>query len=84
MDVEETRRIRAARIVEFVTAMAHDQHYRAAFLTEPYASRLAAKSRPGDSTAQHLLVDAEAWASAVRTVRTARAGGEGWGIDGPK
>jgi len=26
MDVEETRRIRAARIVEFVTAMAHDQH----------------------------------------------------------
>lgn len=36
---------------------------------------------PGDLNAQGLLVDAEAWASAVRT---ARAGGDGWGVNGPE
>jgi len=36
---------------------------------------------PGDLNAQGNLVDAEAWASAVRT---ARAGGNGWGVNGPE
>lgn len=35
----------------------------------------------GDLRARLALVDAEAWASALRT---ARAGGEGWGIHGPE
>ena len=34
----------------------------------------------GDLASQSLLNDAEAWASAVRT---ARAGGDGWGVNGP-
>ena len=35
----------------------------------------------GDLHAQNMLVDAEAWASAVRT---ARAGGDGWDANPPK
>ncbi|MGO4689465.1 hypothetical protein [Glaciibacter sp. 2TAF33] len=35
---------------------------------------------PGDLNALARLLDAEAWASAVRT---ARAGGNGWGVSGP-
>lgn len=35
----------------------------------------------GDLAAQMNLIDAEAWASAVRS---ARAGGEGWGVSGPE
>ena len=34
----------------------------------------------GDLASRSLLNDAEAWASAVRT---ARAGGEGWEVNGP-
>lgn len=34
----------------------------------------------GSLDAQWLLIDAEAWTSAVRT---ARAGGTGWGMNGP-
>jgi hypothetical protein len=38
--------------------------------------------RPRGDLAAHMnLIDAEAWASAVRT---ARAGGEGWGVSGPE
>ncbi len=61
--------------------MVHNQRYPAAFPTEPFASRLAAKSRSGDSTVQHLFVNAAAWGSALRT---ARIRGEDWGIDGPE
>ncbi|MBF4634663.1 hypothetical protein ITJ38_09645 [Agreia pratensis] len=43
--------------------------------TPPNAPRLR-----GDLGAQMRLVDAESWASAVRT---ARAGGTGWDVDGP-
>ena len=35
----------------------------------------------GDLQAQGMMLDAEAWASAVRT---ARAGGGGWGLNGPE
>lgn len=97
LSVAETHAIRAQRIVNVVTAMAHDQHYLAMPLTEPYVSRLSAirehqhdahdrtpahpgtqpsspPRQPGDLSAQQLLVDAEAFASAVRTER---AGGKG-------
>lgn len=82
MSVAETRQVRAARIVEVTTAMAHDDHYRAEYPTEPYASRMDALRQPGgrgDPTARRILLDAESWASAVRT---ARAGGAGWGVGG--
>ncbi|MFD4420261.1 hypothetical protein ACFWN7_02010 [Agromyces sp. NPDC058484] len=100
MDVQEAKRIREQRIASTTAALARDDHYRTALPTEPYASRLnairkhtlreqshaddKAPSMPrqaGDLTAQFLLVDADAWASAVRT---ARAGGAGWGPNGPE
>ncbi len=103
VDVDETRRIQAFRLLETTTAAARDDHHRAVHPTEPYTSRMAAirthqrfehpgdlgpphrvpppTPRPhGDLGAQLRLLDAQAWASAVRT---ARAGGAGWGIDGP-
>ena len=96
MAVEATREIRAARVLDVTTAIAHDEHYLAVVPTEPYASRgnvirahqlfeqardlgVTATEPPamarirGDLHAQSMLVDAEAWASAVRT---ARAGGD--------
>ena len=39
MAVEATREIRAARVLDVTTAIAHDDHYLAVFPTEPYASR---------------------------------------------
>lgn len=104
MQIEETREIRAARLLDVTTAIAHDAHYLAVFPTEPYASRgnaIRAHQRSehagsqgaagiepppvarihGDLRAQGMLLDAEAWASAVRT---ARAGGAGWGLNGPE
>ncbi|WP_417219582.1 hypothetical protein [Arthrobacter sp.] len=45
------------------------------------AERPSVPRMPGNLTAQQMLVDAQAWASAVRT---ARAGGSGWGINGPE
>lgn len=45
------------------------------------AERTSVPRMPGSLTAQQMLVDAQAWASAVRT---ARAGGSGWGINGPE
>lgn len=44
------------------------------------AERPSVPRMPGSLTAQQMLVDAQAWASAVRTART---GGSGWGINGP-
>lgn len=101
MAPEEAHRLRAGRIVEVTTAIARDDHYRACYLTEPYASRLEAINghrmaeyyrgrkrgveRPstprqqGDLTAQMVLIEADAWVSAMRT---ARAGGRGWGVNG--
>ena len=53
-----------------------DSQYRGTADTEPRpVARLS-----GDLASQSLLNDAEAWASAVRT---ARAGGDGWGVNGP-
>ena len=104
MTVEETHEIRAVRVFDVTTAIAHDDHYVAVFPTEPYASRgnvirahqqfeharsqgatgveppAAARIR-GDLRAQSMLVEADAWASAVRT---ARAGGDGWDATRPE
>ncbi|WP_029146241.1 hypothetical protein [Microbacterium luticocti] len=104
MSVEETKRIRNERIVEVTYAAAHDDFYRAATITEPYASRLgeiiawqryeaerrrgpdsghsatrmpASRRRGGSLSAQAQIVEAAAWASAVRT---ARAGGPDWSL----
>ena len=53
-----------------------DSQYRGTADTEPRpVARLS-----GDLASQSLLNDAEAWASAVRT---ARVGGDGWGVNGP-
>lgn len=99
LTLEATARIRDERIVAMVTAFARDDHYLAMTVTEPYGSRLDAiqeqrwaalgassarpssPRRPGSLDAQWILADADAWASAVRT---ARAGGDGWGVNGPQ
>jgi len=103
MPIEKAHRIRMRRVLETTVADANDDHHRAAFPTEPYASRLAelrehvaiedarrlglsdvgqpSSPRPrGDLRAKMRLVDADAWASAVRT---AKAGGEGLQAEGP-
>lgn len=86
MTVEEARRIQEERVLGVATAWARNDHYLACPVTEPYGSRMdeisaqrkrLREQRPlGNIDAQYLLVDAEAWASAVRT---ARAGGPEWG-----
>lgn len=96
MTIAEIRNYQAARLLETTTAAAYDQHCRAVFPTEPYAALqnqlrtdlLAAQRQDPESlwspsalSAQLWLVDAQAWASAVRT---ARAGGPGWGVNGPE
>ncbi|MFC6355218.1 hypothetical protein [Luethyella okanaganae] len=99
MSVEERRREELERLWTTTVADAHNEHYIGMPVTEPYGSRLDAiearlASRDearlddprssdlaaGDIHAQRRLVDAEAWASAVRT---ARAGGRRWGLNGP-
>ncbi|QYF73329.1 hypothetical protein [Cryobacterium sp. PAMC25264] len=102
MTIEETRQIRAVRVIQVLNANAQDDFYPAMFVTEPYASRMNALQAhqtseatraplpaadtwrppraPGDLRSQLILLEAEAWASAVRTVR---AGGTGWNMDGP-
>ncbi|WP_454293550.1 hypothetical protein [Salana multivorans] len=99
MPVEEARQISMERLWTTTQAAAHDQHVLGSWLasTEPYDGRInelrerLGKPRltksavswdsHGDTGARMSLVDAEAWASAVRT---ARAGGEGWDVTGPK
>lgn len=100
MRVEEAREIRAYRLLETTTAAAHDQHHQATFPTAPYArwqddlqahllyeqsgDRAEQPDTPrtdGNLEARLRLIDADIWASAVRT---ARAGGEGWGANGPR
>ncbi len=100
LTVDETRTIRHERIVTMTTLLARDDHYLACEVTEPYGSRLDAihehrsgqngitkdeqpstPRKPGSLDAQWILADAEAWASAVRT---ARAGGPGWSVNGPE
>lgn len=99
MPVDEAKLLRTQRVYATTFADAFDLFSQAAIRTEPYTSQLeecrdrswsepsvAARERatprpPGDLRARYRLIDAEAWASAVRT---ARAGGEGWGLNGPE
>lgn len=86
MTVRETKQLQAERVMSVTTAWAWDNYYLSGVVTEPYGSRmdkisalreLPPEKRPlGRLDARYLLVDAEAWASAVRT---ARAGGSGVG-----
>ena len=47
----------------------------------PYTGQRPVARLSGDLASRSLLNDAEAWASAIRT---ARAGGERWGVNGPE
>lgn len=83
--VQEACRVQGERVMSVTTAWAWDNHYLSGIVTEPYGSRMdkisALRELPpeklplGRLDAPYLLVDAEAWASAVRT---ARAGGAEW------
>lgn len=100
MNLEEVREIRAYRLLTTTTAAAHDQHSLATLPAEPFASwqndlqahllyeqsgdRAEQPQTPrpvGNLEARLRLIDADSWASAVRT---ARAGDEGRGADGPR
>lgn len=84
MSVKETHSIRMARLFATTMAAAQNLHSPALDWTEPYLSRARQlqqelrreNERPpgaGDVWARLTMLDAEAWASAIRT---ARAGGE--------
>lgn len=85
MSIEEARRLQGERLLSVTTAWARNNHYLSGDVTQPYGSRfdeisalrdLPREQRPlGKLDARYLLVDAEAWASAVRT---ARVGGAEW------
>lgn len=100
MPVDEARRTQHERVLHTTYADAYNQHSLGYFIrTEPYESRLQEvydriRSKTpimmddpdpfkwaGDLHARARIIDGEMWASAVRT---AHAGGEGWGTSGPE
>lgn len=86
MTVDEARRLQGERLLSVITAWAWNNHYLSGHLTEPYGSRfdeipalrdLPREQRPlGNLDARYLLVDAEAWASAIRTDRVRGSGSD--------
>lgn len=83
MTVQEAHQLQAERLLNVTTAWAWNNHYLSGDVTEPHGSRFdeisAIQELPreqwplGDLKARYLLVDAEAWASAVRTDRAGGA-----------
>ncbi|WP_040168224.1 hypothetical protein [Microbacterium gorillae] len=90
LSVAEAREIQYDRIIASVHAAAYDQFMEGGEITEPYASRLTELRRPdrhgspasppwvsrfeGNVNAVRTLIEAEAWASDVRTGRAANGG----------
>lgn len=74
MSVAEARSLSNGRVLELVHAAAHDLHVRACEVTEPYLTQLRTPQPHGDESAQRMLIQGAAWASAERTRRAGDAG----------